>query len=424
MQIPQLGIFFCLVILLSFSAFFSGSEAALFSLGTLTIKRLLEKKKPAAAQIFQLLENPRRTLITILFGNMLVNVLISTISATLLLRLFGRTGLELSIIGVTFFILIFGEILPKTLAIHHNEILAQFVARPIDFLAWLITPIRKILRLFTDIITYPVSNRFVSAKYSLAQEDLKTIISIGQEDGLVKEYQKQILEGLVDFGEKTVKELMIPRTEIFYVNLDDSFEQVLKKISAKNFSRVPVIEKTIDEIKGIVYTKELIKLKIASGEAQNSWQNLLKPAYFVPETKKTESLLKELIECGTHLALVLDEYGGISGLITLENLLEEIFGEASNFPQKPNVKFLVPGTALISGDLEIKKFNKIFGANLKDKFNETMAGFLATQMDRIPKPLEVFNTAGFSFLIIKATPKKISEIQVTKNKFQPKGFPR
>lgn len=325
MLVPLPIIFLLLLFLLSSSAFFSGSETALFSLSNLKIKRLLDQKKNTAPVIIKLLENPRRTLITILTGNMTVNVLISSISAALALKFFGEKGLEFSIIAVTFFILIFGEIFPKSLAIHHNEALAQIVARPINFLAWLITPIRFILRVITDWVTAPISKQLGSTKYAASSDYLKTAVAVAHEEGLVEDYQKKILEGLFDFREKTVRQMLTPRSKIFKLNFSDTFDEALKKISQKNYSRIPVIGGTIDEIKGILYTKELIKLKFESEEAQRNWPKLLKPAYFVPETKKAPELLKELIESGIHLALVVNETGCISGLVTLDDLLEEIF---------------------------------------------------------------------------------------------------
>ena len=398
----QLGL---LPILLLASAFFSGSENALFSLTGLKLKRLFKEKKPTAPVIAGLLDNPRRTLITILFGDMLVNIFIATISASLVLQIFGAGNLEFSIIAVTFFIIIFGEILPATLGMYHNETLATIVARPINFLGWLFAPFRLVLRLITDIITSPLTKFLVLKKYALSGDALKTIIAIGHEEGYLDNWQKIIFDGYFDLAEKTARELMVPRTEIFYVNYQDSFEELINKISDQKFSRIPVIAGSIDEIKGIIYTKEILKLRNLDESQQKNWPEIIRPAFFVPESKKADELLKELIVSGRHLALVLDEYGGLSGLITLEDLLENIFTGINKPHVTPKIKFLTPGVAVVSGNLEIKKFNRIFQAHLKDPFNETLAGFIISRMDKIPQAMENFRWDYFSFLILRGGPQ-------------------
>jgi putative hemolysin len=281
-------------------------------------------------------------------------------------------------------------------------------------LGWLFAPFRLVLRLITDIITSPLTKFLVLKKYALSGDALKTIIAIGHEEGYLDNWQKIIFDGYFDLAEKTARELMVPRTEIFYVNYQDSFEELINKISDQNFSRIPVIAGSIDEIKGIIYTKEILKLRNLDESQQKNWPEIIRPAFFVPESKKADELLKELIVSGRHLALVLDEYGGLSGLITLEDLLENIFTGINKPHVTPKIKFLTPGVAVVSGNLEIKKFNRIFQAHLKDPFNETLAGFIISRMDKIPQAMENFRWDDFSFLILRATPQKILEIQVSK----------
>lgn len=402
-----------LFLLLCASAFFSGSETAFFSLSSIKLRKFQYEKKGKAALVAKLLSRPRNLLISILIGNMIVNVFSSSIAASFFRKIIPTSASDYISIGVmTFLILIFGEITPKTFAIHNSERLSLFVSPIVNGFSKIVAPARSLLWWITDGIIYLLGGKKTVQEPSITEGELKTALKIGLREGILDTQEKNMIHGVFDFGAKQVRDMMKSRIEIFAFEIGTPFIEMAKKIQQRDYTRIPVYEGDIDNVIGILYAKDLLYLRDKDVNTINV-KDILRPAYYVPETMPVDELLQEFRNRRTHFALVVDEYGSLSGLITLEDVLEVIVGRLD--VKKDEIElysFIDDNTIRVSGLLGIDEFNELFSSSLHDRYAVTIGGFLSHQMGRIPIAGETYKFGNLVFEVIKAEKNRIEEITV------------
>ena len=411
-----------IVLLLLCSALISASEVAFFSLSATDLETDTEAPSKKLAIVNDLLTKPKKLLATILVSNNFINIAIILLFDSVAEVFFG--GLTASVLGiplrfvvevgvVTFLILLFGEILPKIYASRNNLSFALFMAYPLKALEFSLSPLSIPMRSMTQII----ENRFGQKKSKFSVDHLSQALELTSEDDTTQEEQK-ILQGIVTFGNTDAKQVMKPRMDIFALNKAMAFKDILPDLVANGYSRIPVYEDNIDNITGVLYVKDLLPYL---DHSELDWVSLQREAYFVPENKKLDDLLAEFKEMKMHLAIVVDEYGGTSGLLSLEDILEEIVGEISDEFDDDDIIYskLDDTTYVFEGKTPLKVVYKVIGLDDPSLFEEakgeaeSLAGFLLEIAKGFPKKNEVLKFENYTFTIEAFENKRIKQIKLT-----------
>ena len=399
-----------IIIFLILSAFFSSSETALFSLNKLQIRKINISHPKSGKMVTHLLNFPRRTLITILIGNMIVNVAITSMTTFLIIQIFGSKGIGLAICLVTFFLLIFGEVVPKSLAIKNAEAFSIIVARPLEIFARVIFPVRKLLQAVSDFILSIFIKETTLKKPYITQKELKTLVSISREEGVLEEEEKDMIKALLELGEQEVKEIMVPRTDIVACAREVSSDTLIKLMKDSLHTKIPIYSGSSDNIVGMISTREFML------SPNKDLKNFIRPVAFVPETKKVDDLLIELRAKKMTLAIVIDEYGGTEGLVTREDILEEIVGEIYDEYDKIEklIERIDERKVIVSGKLSIKDVNEQLNLHLPLSKGETLSGLLLALFGHLPSVGEKVEYEGLKFEIKNIRKRRIEQIAITK----------
>ena len=411
-----------MLVLVVFSALISGTEVAIFSLNNDDKLKLKEEKESNRnKRVLDLLENPKKLLATILIANNLVNVSIVMVSTFVMEKLFIIDNMSeinlfiIQVIIVTFIILLFGEVIPKVYANNYNVSFSKLMSLPISIL-------KKIFSLLSDILissTSIIDKKIEKKTNPFNADELEHALDLTKHS-VENEDEKKILEGIVKFGQTDVKQIMTPRTDVTSFDTETDYKSLMKEFKNINFSRIPIYEETFDNIKGILYVKDLLS-KIEE-DVNFKWTKLLREAKFVPENKKLDDLLKEFQEERKHIAIVVDEYGGSSGIVTLEDVLEEIVGEITDefdeeditFQKIDNYNYIFDGKCTL---IDIYKILEIEGENFELAKGEadTIAGFCIEQAGKIMLKNEKVNFDKYTFTVEAADKRKIKKVKVTIN---------
>ena len=404
-----------LVLLLFISALMSGSEVAFFSLRPEDIEKLKSSKSKKAAMVLKLHNVPDKLLSTILVANNTVNIAIVLLAAFLSARTFDFSadpvlGFIFEAVIITFILLFFGEVMPKVFATRNQIPMAQFMAYPMSFLETLFKPVTSLLILSTSFVKKRAGHRHTD----ISMDDLSDALELASDD--INEDEK-ILKGIVNFGNINVSEIMCPRIDVTAINIKLGFNKVKSIIIESGFSRIPVYAGSFDSVKGILYAKDV--LPYTNSPDNFKWQALMRPPYFVPETKKINELLKEFQVKKIHMAVVIDEYGGTSGIITLEDVLEEIVGEITDESDEDETMFrkIDDKTYIFEGKILLNDFFKIIEVE-DDPFedvrgeSETLAGLILELTGEIPQKDQVITFRNFIFRIESADKRRIKEIRL------------
>ena len=407
-----------LCLLLVASALISSSETAFFSLKPADIDDLEQRGDTKSQLVLDLREKPKTLLATILIGNNLVNVTITLLATYIMSKLFDMANYPvaaflLEVVIVTSLILIVGEITPKIFANNRPVSVARFMARPLRAMCFLFKPLSKPLVNSTAFMDKHLEKK----KGEISMEDLSTAVEIATEESTPPE-EKQMLKGIASFSEKEVSGVMIPRIDIVGVEHGMEFLDMLATVIKSGFSRIPVYDETLDKVTGILYVKDLLPYLDAQSY---EWQKLIRPAFFVPENRKINDLFQDFREKKIHIAIVVDEYGGTSGLITMEDVIEEIVGEINDEFDEGNTEEhyqkLDDGSYLFKAQTSIVDFCKVFGVD-EGYFEpmqgeaDTLAGLILEIEGRIPEIGFKFNFEKFHLEITDADPKRIKEVKV------------
>lgn len=422
-----------IIVLLFFSAMASGAEVALFSLSQKNIEDAIEQNETKGNLISNLLKRPKKLLATLLIVNNFINIGIVIIFSfikndlfsqfnfdwlrTAILDLFGQNAIEglrfvVEVGVVTFLILLFGEILPKVYANRNNIKFAKMIARPIHILNVILSPINMPMRA----VTIYFENKLGKQKTNISVNQLSQALELTSSDDTTDEEQK-ILEGIVSFGNTDTSQVMSPRIDVFALEIEESFKEILPKILDKGYSRIPVYRDNIDQVEGVLYVKDLLPY---IDKADFNWITLLREPFFVPENKKLDNLLKDFQGMKNHLAIVVDEYGGTSGVITLEDIIEEIVGDISDEFDDENINYsqIDDKNFLFEGKINLKDFYRIVDVDedlFEDKKGEaeTLAGFILEIIGTFPKKGQKISFDKCLFTIESVDKKRVKQIKVT-----------
>lgn len=409
---------FFVAILLVVSALVSGSEVAFFSLLPKHLEKIKKSKKGSVTRIDKLLGRPNYLLATILISNNFINVGIVILSSYLYTQLFdfgdhNLLGFLVQVVGITFLILLFGEVVPKVYATKHPLRLSKLMSGPVTILQKVFYPLSTALIGATSFINQRVQKR----GGEISMDDLSHALELTDNDDVGKEEQK-ILKEIVRFGNTDVKQVMTPRLDVFALDKEMQYSNVFESIVKSGYSRIPVYSGDLDTIEGVLYVKDLIPH--INKTASFKWGKLIRPPFFVPENKKIDDLLKEFQEKKVHLAVVVDEYGGSSGIITLEDVIEEIVGDISDEFDDDSISYskLDDHNYIFEGKTPLNDLYKILsidGQEFEDQKgdSDSLAGFILELTGRIPKKNERIEFNEFSFAIEAADKKRLKQIKVT-----------
>ena len=420
-----------LILLVLLNAFFAATEMAFISVNDNKIKIMVNQKNKKAIKLQRMLENPSKFLATIQIGITLAGFLSSAFAADtfadkLALALNNitpsvgsSTWKSFSIIIITiilaYFTLVFGELVPKRIAMKYPEKMSFASCNIINLLSVIVAPFVSLLTISTNAISklFGVNGEETQ---KVTEEEIKMLVNEGKESGTIQEKETEMINNVFEFNDKFVSEIMIPRTEVFALDMNLSIAKVIEELSEDTrYSRIPVYDETIDEIKGIVYIKDILLSKRNSSE---KIKDIMKEAYFVPENKLVNKLFEDMRKSKKQIAIVVDEYGGTAGIVTMEDILEEIVGEIYDEYDNEDLRYkkIDENTYIIEGNIAIYDAEKILGIEIEDGEYDTLAGYLIEKLGRIPKPGEelTVETKDAIYKIEKIKNKKIIEVKVCK----------
>jgi putative hemolysin len=406
-----------IILLLFCSAMVSAAEIALFSLSQKDIKILFEQDSSKAKLISKLLSRPKKLLATLLVANNFINIgvviIFSFVGNTIFFAIESPLAkFVVEVILITFLILLFGEVLPKVYASRNNIKFSKFIANPIAVLDKLLSPISLPMRA----VTVYLHEKLAKQKSNISVDQLSQALELTSSDDTSSEEQK-ILEGIVSFGNTDTKQVMSPRIDIFALEIEETFTEIYAKIIDKGYSRIPIFRESIDHIEGILFVKDLIP---HIHKKEFDWNKLIREPFFVPENKKLDDLLKDFQSLKSHLAIVVDEYGGTSGLVSLEDVIEEIVGDISDEFDDENLSFsqIDDKNFLFEGKINLKDFYRIVEVDeavFDDSKGEaeTLAGFILEILGNFPKKGQKIHFSNVHFTIESVDKKRIKQLKIT-----------
>ncbi len=402
-----------LIVLLFFSAFFSGSEAALFSLSRAQLKSL-NVFSPAGKLINKLRASPRKLLVSILLGNLFINIFSTSAATSVSIRLFGEAGAGISFVLMSILILTVGEILPKAIALSRPKRFSLIAAYPIRLFHIIVLPLRAPLAFISGVVIDFLQRRLGHAEKYFTHEELITAVRISRHEGDLGKFEHEMLSNALAFRSKIVKEIMTPSVSVFSLPMEMRVEELLNEMARHGFSRVPIHSESTDDIVGILHVKDLMR-EIPHTQVTGV-SDLLKPVYHVPETAPIAELFRELISRKAHLAVVFDEYGSFVGIVTMEDVLEELVGEIRDAkePRTESYKLINERRIIVLGTMQIDDFNEVFKTNILDEEHETIAGYLMGATGKIPQEGETITVGDLRFHIISAKPNVIRKMRIEK----------
>ncbi len=404
---------------LALSAFFSSAEAAFISLPKLRIRYLAESGVKGARQLAKAADRPERFLATVLLGNNLVNVAAATLGTIMAVAAFGLPwGPIIATVGVTTLILVFGEVIPKTIAVHHAQRLSLLYINPVRIIEWCLYPfvlaLDRIGLGFIKMVAETEEDRKL-----VSESEIRSVISAGEDEGVVEEDEAEMLHKVFEFTDRPVSKVMIPRTEIAWVEQGTKLSDFLAIYAQTPYSRFPVYKDNTDNVVGILFAKDvLMKLTDNCASEEIVIDDLIRPAHFVPESKHLGELLTEIRDGGYHVVIVVDEFGGIAGMVTLGQLTEEIVGDIRHELIKEDKDFVVTGDNVfqLDGGFRVEEANDELGLELPLGDYETVAGFILSRLGRIPRQGEQLKYRNLKFVITEMRGVKIEKVMVTREK--------
>jgi putative hemolysin len=408
-----------LVICVLLTAFFTSSETAFFSLQRVRVEQLVSTRVRGAARIARLIGRPDRLLSIILLGTNLAMTAASALATALAVSVWGEKGILIATVLLTIVILVLAETTPKTIANRHAERLSLLFARPIEWLSWVFTPIVFVLSWIASGLTRLVGGTPVRRSL-VSEEEIRTMISVGHKNGTVEDNEAKLLRRVFDFGDRPVDEVMVPRTEVVWVEKGTRLTDFLKIYAESPLSRFPVYEENTDNVVGVLAVKDVMMAK-ARGEIneESTVDDLIRPAYFTPESKHINELFTEMRDKNYRMAVVVDEYGGTAGIVSISGLVEEIVGVVGDEFTEVEKEFEVIDeyTFQIDGSMRIGEANEEMELELPESEEyETVAGFILSLLGRIPRTGERLRYKGMNMIITEMRGLKIEKILLAKQK--------
>ncbi|MGL4645550.1 MAG: hemolysin family protein, partial [Cetobacterium sp.] len=406
-----------LVVLILLSGFFSASETALTSFKTTDLEDIEKSNKKTAHLLKKWLKSPNEILTGMLLGNNIVNILGSSIATALAINIMGNSPRSLAIVTgiMTVLILIFGEITPKIMAKNNSKGFSKLVIGPMYYFGILMKPIVKILMWTSILIGRILGVEVKTENIMFTEEDLISFVNVGEAEGIIEEEEKEMIHSIVGLGETNAKEIMTPRTSMFAVEGNKTLDDIWEEMIEAGFSRIPVYEETIDNIIGVLYTKDVLNyLKAHSTDTQV--KELVREAYYVPETKSIIEILQEFKSKKVHIALVLDEYGGIGGVLTIEDLLEEIVGEIRDEfdnEEEESIKEIDDNRYEVDAMLDIETINKSLNIDLPiSEDYESLGGLIMSELGKIPAIGDIVDFQDVKLVVVEVEKMRVSKVEI------------
>ncbi|MFZ5965911.1 MAG: hemolysin family protein [Bacillota bacterium] len=406
-----------LLVLLILSALFSSAETAFASMSVVKIKQLKNNGVEQADVLERIFHKSHKILATILIGNNIVNIAATAIATELTFKFFSRYNVTaLVTIVMTITILVFGEITPKTYSTSHPEKVAVVLGRPIELLSYVLLPVLKVLNRITNFIIRIFGGTLNADKALISEEEIKTLVDVGEEAGIIQSEEKEMINSIFEIGDTQVTEVMVPRIDMTYLDADASFEEALNVIIDHGYSRVPVIKDTVDNVIGILYAKDLLAYsrKHTDGDQQFDLKKMLRLAYYVPESKKVSDLLKEMQNEKVHIAIVLDEYGGTLGLVTIEDILEEIVGDIMDEYDNEIelIEHLGENSLIVNAKASIEEINDLLEISLPEDEYESIGGFVFNLLGRIPVKDDIIEYEDILIKVLSVNNRRIRQLEI------------
>ncbi|SEW24578.1 HlyC/CorC family transporter [[Clostridium] fimetarium] len=405
-----------IIILLMLSAFFSSAETAFTTINRIHIRSLAEDGNKRAKKVAELLENSGKLLSAVLIGNTIVNISASAIVTAFVINSFGSeatgivTGIATGIL--TILVLIFGEIAPKTAATIHAEKLALSYAKPISFVMFVLTPVIIIINKLSKYALKFFGIDSSKKKKLMTEDELRTIVTVGHEDGIIESEERRIINNLFDFGDSQAKDIMIPRIDMTLASVDSTYDEILEIFRSEKYTRIPIYEDTVDNVIGIINVKDL--LLFDTRDAFNI-RGILREPYFTYEYKNTAELLAELRKTSNNITIVIDEYGSTVGMITLEDLLEEIVGEIRDEyddDEHDSIQKINDNEYRLDGYTKLDDLNDFLALDIESEDYDSIGGFIIEKLDRLPIVNDYIELPGIRLVVESASNNRIETVHL------------
>ena len=402
-----------LVILLVGSGFFSASETALMSLSRIKMRHMEEDGVKGAKLVSSLVEDSNRLLTSILIGNNIVNIAATSIATSLFTATLGAQGVAMATGVMTVLVLIFGEITPKTISANNPEKASLVVSKPIKFFVIILTPVVWVFNIITKVIFKLFGVDDNGVKPFITEEELKTMVNESHEEGLLEIEEREIINNVFEFGDMQAKEAMVQRLDIVAIDMEDSYDEIIELFKTEKLSRMPVYEETIDDIIGTLNIKDIIFL--SDEEIENfDIKKYIRDPFFTYEFKKITQLLEEMKKDKSQMAIVVDEYGGTAGLITIEDLVEVIVGDIEDEydEEEDEIQVINSNEFLVEGSTKISDVNEVLGIELESEEFDSIGGYIIGYIKHIPEENEVIEVDGIKFNIESVDKNRIKKIRI------------
>ncbi len=397
------------------SGFFASSEAALFSLTPLHMHKMREERFPFFSSVERLLETPRRLLITIIAGNEIVNIILSATATALFISLFGERGEWITVAVLSPVLFLFGEAIPKIFGKTYSMRLSSMVAPLMGLIQRMEFPLVWLLERISGLVLGPLRARESVEGETLMEDEFRSLVDAGYQEGILETGQRDLIHRVFDLADTPVSDIMTPRVDMFCLPLTTRPEDLRRRIIEQRYSRIPLFGKGPDDIVGVLYARDLLGL-MAEGGAPGPVETLLRKPYFVPEVRSADQVLRDFQKRNMHVAFVVDEYGGISGIVTMEDILEELFGDIYDERDTRARPFrrVDERTLMVSGALAIDEFNEIAETSIPSEDFGTVGGYVLHLFGRLPSRGDEVAMEGLTFVVRKVKGTRILSVRVTK----------
>jgi putative hemolysin len=417
-QIPQFDFeawlqLITLIVSLILCAVASAAETSFTSISRIKLKNRAEEGDLQAVEIEKLLSNPNKLLSTILIVNSVAVIVASSMATVLALRFSPNFGELIATILISLVVLIFCEITPKTAAVQNPLRWARVFVTLVRTTAWVLQPVVWALSAITNSLVRMMGGQVKYRGPFVTEEELRLLVTVGEEEGVLEEEETEMIHSIFEFADTTVREVMIPRIDMVTLESDATVDEAVDVALQGGFSRIPVYEESIDNIIGVLYTKDMLK-QLREGHNDSPIRDLVRSAYFVPETKKLDDLLREIQQKHIHMVIVVDEYGSVAGLVTIEDLVEEIVGDIQDEYDREEILYekIDDDEYIFNAKINIDEFNEIMDMELDDSDYETLGGFLYAQLDKIPNVGDTITFGDMTFTVLTTRGRRITQVRV------------
>lgn len=402
----------CLIILILLSAFFSSAETALVTVNKIRMRSLMEEGNKRAELVNRITDDSGKMLSAILIGNNIVNLTASSLATTLTADVFGSQFIAYATGLLTLLILIFGEVTPKTLATIYADKISLSYAPVISFLMWILTPLIWIVNKLSMIVLAMLRVNPNDKGASITENELRTIVEVSHEEGVIETEEKQMINNVFDFGDSQARDVMIPRIDMTFADIDSTYQEIIDIFRSEKYTRLPVYEGTTDNVVGIINVKDLL---LYDSHDEFDVRDILREPYYAYEFKKTSELMEELKKTSNNITIVLDEYGSTVGMITLEDLLEEIVGEIRDEydeDEKDPIEKISDTEYVVAGMTKLDDFNERIGMHLESEEYDSVGGLIIELLDRLPEEGDKIQLPGLELDVDKVDKNRIESVHV------------